>query len=626
MKQKITLSAAITTATVIALSAGCSSNSPSLNTETDNALGENTAVRASDKLITGQQQTQQQLSTSPPPTLSADINNRESEVQSSKTVELLANRPSQSRNRVEGIARQQLPAPASGSHIIPDYDRIISPIANTENYQDLQNNPIVRVAEQSTSTFSIDVDTGSYANVRRILNAGQMPPENAVRLEEMLNYFDYNYPTPDKGAHPFSITTELASTPWNTNTRLLHVGLKGYEIDKNQRPAANLVFLIDVSGSMSAPNKLGLLKSSIKMLTKELNQNDSVSIVVYAGASGVVLEPSKGNNTRKINRALDELQAGGSTNGEAGIQLAYALAEQKMSDDSINRIILATDGDFNVGVSNIDSLKKLISQKRQSGIALTTLGFGSGNYNDHLMEQLADVGNGNYAYIDTLNEARKVLSEQMNSTLMTIAKDVKIQIEFNPAQVSEYRLLGYINRTLANEDFANDKVDAGEIGAGHSVTALYEVALVGEGGERHSTPRYGQSTHVDKSDRKRINETDNGRTQEIAEIRLRYKNPSENSSQLVNRIVQQSELTTDISNTSDNFRFSAAVAGFAQLLRSSNYMNDFGYDGAAELAITARGPDRFGYRAEFVQLIDLANELDQQNQAQFHKPNHSNEG
>ena len=483
------------------------------------------------------------------------------------------------------------------------------PKPNTEKYQKQNANPVILVADQSTSTFSIDVDTGAYSNVRRFINAGTMPPADAVRIEELLNYFSYDYATPKSTDEPFSIHTELASSPWNDKTRLLHIGLKGYEVDTDNRPPANLVFLLDVSGSMSDANKLGLLKSSIKMMAKDLTETDRVSIVVYAGASGVVMEPTAGNDYRAINSALKKLKAGGSTNGEAGIELAYSMAEKSMSSGSINRIILATDGDFNVGINDIDKLKNLIEKKRKSGIALTTLGFGTGNYNDHLMEQLSNVGNGSYAYIDTLNEARKVLSEELTSTLLTIAKDVKIQIEFNPAQVSEYRLLGYVNRRLANEDFANDKVDAGEIGAGHTVTALYEIALTGEGGEWNTVSRYKPSTNIEAL------------SDEIAEVRLRFKQPDGNSSQLVTRVVERSSLIGDLSATSENFRLAAAVAGFGQLLRQSKYLTDFNYSDAAELASNAKGTDRFGYRNEFVQLIDLADSLDQQNQANVRDPN-----
>jgi len=499
--------------------------------------------------------------------------------------------------RVNAAADAMTTAPQSQYPATLPLTDMTSP-ANTERYQSLTSNPVIRVANQSTSTFSVDVDTGAYANVRRFLTTGQLPPPDAVRLEELINYFSYDYAVPESADKPFQIQTELATTPWNDNTRLLHIGIKGYEVEVDKRPPANLVFLIDVSGSMADANKLGLLKSSMKMLTKQLTKDDRVSIVVYAGASGVVLEPTPGDNHRAIHRALRNLRAGGSTNGAAGIEEAYELATSAMTDDSINRIILATDGDFNVGISDIEKLKKLIEHNRETGIALTTLGFGVGNYNDHLMEQLADVGNGNYAYIDSLNEARKVLVDELTSTLLTIAKDVKIQVEFNPAQVSEYRLLGYVNRHLNNEDFANDKVDAGEIGAGHSVTALYEIALTGEGGEWNGQSRYQN--------------TDRGSTfnKEVAEIRVRFKRPHENTSQLTKRIVSRDSLIAEFSDSSDNFRFSAAVAGFGQLLQENKFLKDFGYNETASLANSAKGGDRFGYRSEFIRLVDLAESLD----------------
>lgn len=349
---------------------------------------------------------------------------------------------------------------------------------NTERYGDVDENPIRLVTESPVSTFSIDVDTGSYANIRRFLNMGQLPPTDAVRVEEMINYFSYDYTVPDNVQQPFAVSTEVASSPWNEGAYLLRIGLKGYEVPADQRPAANLVFLMDVSGSMNQPNKLPLLVASMKALVGGLNENDRVSIVVYAGAAGVVLEAASGAEKGRIAAALDMLRAGGSTAGGDGIRLAYALAEKNRIEGGINRILLATDGDFNVGVTNVDSLKDLVSRKRKSGTALSVLGFGAGNLNDELAEQLADVGDGNYAYIDTLREARKVLVEEMGSTLHTIAMDTKIQVEFNPAQIAEYRLIGYSNRMLKREDFNNDKVDAGEIGAGHTVTALYEVVPV----------------------------------------------------------------------------------------------------------------------------------------------------
>jgi len=474
---------------------------------------------------------------------------------------------------------------------------VIAPVQNQhEKYAEIESGSVLQVALNPVSTFSVDVDTGSYSNVRRFLNGGQQPPADAVRIEELINYFNYSYPRGTENT-PFSITTELGRNPWNDNTRLLHIGLEGYAVDPADIPAANLVFLLDVSGSMSSPNKLGLLKSSIKMMSRELDADDRVSIVVYAGASGVVLKPTAGNDYAAISAALDQLQAGGSTNGQAGINQAYALAKKEFIDGGVNRIVLATDGDFNVGMSNVDQLKKLIERERKSGVALTTLGFGMGNYNDHLMEQLADVGDGAYAYIDTLNEARKVLSEELTATLLTIARDVKIQVEFNPAVVAEYRLLGYENRHLANEDFNNDKVDAGEIGAGHTVTAIYELALHGEGGERHTPLHYGpQRKHA----------TD---VSEIARVRLRYKRPDQNQSRLIEKIVAKSDMIERLDGASSDYRFAASVAAFGQWLRDSKYLGDFDLQQLVALANESRGADAFGYRAEFVQLVQLADTL-----------------
>ncbi|MBW2710159.1 MAG: von Willebrand factor type A domain-containing protein, partial [Deltaproteobacteria bacterium] len=370
------------------------------------------------------------------------------------------------------MSSEQMVSSAAAGYAMPSLLSIRAPSEplNRENYNHFDDNQIMLVAEAPVSTFSIDVDTGAYSNIRRMISAGNLPREDAVRVEELINYFSYDYPVPDSSDVPFSLTTEIGITPWNTDTRLLHIGIKGYDVSAKELPASNLVFLVDVSGSMNSPDKLGLLKSALKLLTKQMRSEDRVSIVVYAGASGIVLEPVAGNQTAKIAQALDVLSAGGSTNGAAGIRSAYQLAEQEFIKGGINRVILATDGDFNVGTVNFEALKDLVEEKRKTGISLTTLGFGTGNYNDHLMEQLADAGNGNYSYIDTLNEAQKVLVDEMSSTLNTIAKDVKIQIEFNPAIVAEYRLVGYENRMLKREDFNNDKIDAGEVGAGHTVT------------------------------------------------------------------------------------------------------------------------------------------------------------
>jgi len=466
-----------------------------------------------------------------------------------------------------------------------------------EQYQHIVSNPVQRVAEHPVSTFSIDVDTGSYANVRRLLQQGRLPPADAVRVEEMVNYFDYHYPVPVNRRTPFRVTTEIAPTPWNSNTHLLQIGIKGYDVPKEKIPPANLVFLVDVSGSMLAANKLELLKTSLKLLTKQLDRRDRVSLVVYAGASGVILEPTPGNQRAKIISALDRLRAGGSTNGEAGIKLAYAMAEQGYIRDGINRVILATDGDFNVGVVNVEALKNLIEKKRKSGISLTTLGFGMGNYNERLMEQLADTGNGNYAYIDNLNEANKVLVEQMSSTLFTIAKDVKVQIEFNPAIVSEYRLVGYENRKLRREDFNNDKVDAGDIGAGHTVTALYELTLAGQA-TRIDPLRYGRNSGRDSSD-----------TTELAFLRLRYKSPGGSKSKLIEWPLRRDTLQHRIDRASNDFRFAAAVAGFAQLLRGGKQTGDFNYEKVLDLTAKSRGRDAYGYRGEFIKLVRLAQSL-----------------
>lgn len=487
--------------------------------------------------------------------------------------------------------RMQL-APAVAT--MPDIRPPSEPV-DRENYAHFDDNPLKRVAETPVSTFSIDVDTGAYSNARRILNAGRLPARDAVRVEEMINYFDYDYPAVKDEGTPFHLVTEIAPAPWNPRTHLLHIGIQGYDIPRDGLPPANLVFLVDVSGSMQSENKLGLLKSALKLLTRQLRERDTVSIVVYAGASGVVLEPTGGDRKGEIMAAIEGLAAGGSTNGGAGIRLAYTMAAQGYVKNGINRVIIATDGDFNVGIVDFEALKNLVEERRAGGVSLTTLGFGAGNYNDHLMEQLADAGNGNHAYIDTLNEARKVLIEEMSSTLRTIARDVKIQVEFNPALVSEYRLIGYENRSLRREDFSNDRVDAGEIGAGHSVTALYEIALTGGGGNRIKPLRYGAAEtpatrHAD----------------ELAMLRVRYKEALGEASRLVEHPIRKSEVIATATDASDRYRFSAAVAGFGQILRGGRYLEGFGYDEVLELARGARGKDTHGYRGEFITLVSLA--------------------
>lgn len=467
-----------------------------------------------------------------------------------------------------------------------------------ENYATLQQSSVQQVSTQPVSTFSIDVDTGSYSNIRRMLNQGTLPPANAVRLEEMINYFSYHYDAPHEGETPFSIQTELATSPWSSQHTLLKIGLKGYEPSQT-RPAANLVFLLDVSGSMNAANKLPLLKKSLLMLSKQLSEQDKVSIVVYAGASGLILEPTSGNQSLEIEQALERLSAGGSTNGQAGIHLAYQTAQKAFIEDGINRIILATDGDFNVGTSDVDSLKELIAQQRKKGISLTTLGFGSGNYNDHLMEQIADTGNGNYAYIDTLNEARKVLVETLDATLLTIAKDVKIQVEFNPEQVQEYRLLGYENRALKREDFNNDKVDAGEIGAGHTVTAIYELVLNDSSGAAVDPLRYKNKTTNKTPDLQ-------PHSDELAFVKVRYKAPDSETSKLISKAVQKPVKAKSFSSASDDFRFSASVVHFGEVLRHSQYLPQTNFAQIIADAQKSKGEDPFGYRSEFIQLVRLA--------------------
>lgn len=468
---------------------------------------------------------------------------------------------------------------------------------NREVYGETISNGVKQVAHEPVSTFSIDVDTGAYAVVRRHLNQGVLPPTDAVRIEELVNYFDYQYDSPDIAIAPFSVSTEIAATPWNANTHLVQVGLQGYLPDAESRSPANLVFLIDVSGSMKSTDKLPLLKKAFRMLVKQLDEQDKVSMVVYAGASGVVLESTKGDQNGTILAALDKLTAGGSTHGSAGIKLAYNMAQQGFIKDGINRVILATDGDFNVGTVNHQALLDLIERKKNTGISLTTLGFGSGNYNDHLMEQLADNGDGNYAYIDNLSEARKILVNQVSATLETIAKDVKIQIEWNPARVSEYRLIGYENRLLNREDFNNDKVDAGEIGAGHTVTALYEITLTNSAQQRIEPLRYQSEKIATKVDSK-----------ELAFVKLRYKKPGGDRSKLLQHALKANEIK-QLSNTTDSLRFASSVAAFGELLRGGKNLENFSHENVLQLARSARGNDPHGYRGEFIRLVELAQSL-----------------
>jgi len=487
----------------------------------------------------------------------------------------------------EVAAEEEPPMP------LPNEDKDEEQI-QTEEYEKIEENPFWNPMQKPLSTFSIDVDVASYANVRRFLENGQLPPTDAVRIEEMINYFDYQYPQPTD-EHPFRIITEVGNCPWSEENKLVHIGIQGKDIPTEKLPPSNLIFLLDVSGSMGDLNKLPLLQSSLKMLVnKKLRPQDKVGIVVYAGAAGVVLKPT--NNKEKIIDALNRLEAGGSTAGGEGIQLAYQLAEKYKTSDSNNRIILATDGDFNVGVSSNSGLEKLIEEKRKSGIFLTVLGLGMGNYKDSKMELLADKGNGNYAYIDKLSEAQKVLLQEFGGTLFTIAKDVKIQVEFNPAHVQAYRLIGYENRALADEDFNDDRKDAGDLGAGHTVTALYEIIPTGTKSAKDFRDK------VDKLKYQGNTMTTNAQaTDEMLTLKLRYKQPNGTKSQLLTTTVNQQ--ATVFSETSESFRFSAAVAQFGMLLRDSEFKGSTSTTQIIKTAQKAKGKDTEGYRHEFIRLV-----------------------
>lgn len=466
------------------------------------------------------------------------------------------------------------------------------PIHNTEEYDAIHENIFHGALKNPLSTFSIDVDAASYSNMRRFLNNGQLPPKDAVRIEEMVNYFNYDYKQPEN-TDPFSINAEISSAPWNSQHKLVHIGLQGRKIPTKNLPPSNLVFLLDVSGSMNAANKLPLLKSAFKLLVDELRPQDNVAIVVYAGAAGLVLPSTDGNNKEAILNALNNLQAGGSTAGGAGIQLAYKVAKEQFKKGGNNRVILATDGDFNIGASSNAEMERLIEEKRNDGIFLTVLGFGMGNYKDSKMETIADKGNGNYAYIDNILEAKKVLVNEFGGTLFTIAKDVKIQVEFNPAKVKAYRLIGYENRALKNEDFNNDKKDAGDLGAGHTVTALYEIIPV------------GVDSQFDPIDDLKYQEskisTEAMESKELMTIKLRYKQPDGDQSKLITHALVDSHIAID--KTSDNFRWSAAVAGFGMLLRDSEFKGNLTYDDVIKMAQSAKGKDPEGYRIEFINLV-----------------------
>ncbi|MBN1993225.1 MAG: VWA domain-containing protein [Anaerolineae bacterium] len=469
------------------------------------------------------------------------------------------------------------------------------PDFNTEEYDVIEESDFLEALSNPLSTFSIDVDTASYSNVRRFINNSQLPPPDAVRIEEMINYFTYDYPPP-QDEHPFAVVTELSECPWNPAHQLIHIGLQGHKVDKGQLPDSNLVFLLDVSGSMNEPNKLPLLKQGYQLLVEQLTGRDTVSIVVYAGAAGLVLPPTSGDDKATILQAIDMLEAGGSTAGGQGIQLAYQVAQENLIPGGNNRVILATDGDFNVGPSSDAELVRMIEEKRDEGIFLTVLGLGTGNYKDSKMEQLADKGNGNYAYIDNIREAKKVLVSEMAGTLLTIAKDVKLQIEFNPAKVKAYRLIGYENRMLAKEDFADDTKDAGELGAGHSVTALYEIIPAGADEAVRPTPelKYQESQLSEEA----------AQSNELMTVKLRYKLPHGEQSILLAQPVLDEAVPPE--QASDNFKFAAAVAEFGLLLRDSQFKGDATYAQVLALAKAAKGQDETGYRAEFIRLVETA--------------------
>lgn len=463
---------------------------------------------------------------------------------------------------------------------------------NTEEYDGITENIFHSALRKPLSTFSIDVDAASYSNIRRFINNGQRPPRDAVRIEEMINYFNYDYPEPS-GEHPFTIITEISRAPWNEAHKLVHIGLQGKHIPTENLPPSNLVFLLDVSGSMDEPNKLPLLKASFRLLTEQLREQDRVAIVVYAGAAGMVLDSTPGSEKRAILDALERLEAGGSTAGGAGLRLAYQIAKENFKEGGNNRIILATDGDFNVGESSNAAMERLVESKRDEGIYLSVLGFGMGNYKDSKMETLADKGNGNYAYIDNIQEARKVLVSEFGGTLFTIARDVKLQVEFNPAKVKAYRLIGYENRLLRDEDFNDDKKDAGDLGSGHTVTALYEIIPVGSDSKFSPVDdlKYQKSVVIPEA----------AHSHELMTIKFRYKDPSGGPSRLIVHALRDDDVP--LGRTSDNFRWSAAVASFGMLLRESEFIGDFAYDDVLALAEGAQGADEKRYRAGFIDMV-----------------------
>lgn len=517
----------------------------------------------------------------------------------------------------DGVVRMGLSAPGDAAKLrrapgaVADSKLLVQPAPmpsdqmqpqeeNRDRIETFKTNPVHQAAQDPVSTFSIDVDTASYSFVRRSLKEGALPDPDTVRVEEMINYFPYDWKGPDSAATPFNSTVTVMPTPWNERTKLMHVAIKGFDVKPAVAPKANLVFLIDVSGSMDEPDKLPLLKSAFRLLVSKLKPDDTVSIVTYAGNAGTVLMPTKAAEKQKILSAIDNLEPGGSTAGEAGIKEAYKLAQQSFVKDGVNRVMLATDGDFNVGQTDDDDLKHLIEKERKTGVFLSVFGFGRGNLNDQMMQTIAQNGNGTAAYIDTLAEAEKVLVEDASSTLFTIAKDVKIQVEFNLANVSEYRLVGYETRALKREDFNNDRIDAGDIGSGHSVSAIYEITPKGSGAEQVDPLRYGQA------------KVDNGgvaNADEYAFVKIRYKLPNEDVSKLITTPVTAANEVRSFDEAGSDQRFSVAVAAFGQKLRDEDQTANFGYDRILEIANAARGADPFGYRAEFLSLVRLASSL-----------------
>lgn len=499
---------------------------------------------------------------------------------------------------LDGAAEKPIPAEAPAvvaysPAAVYDVQETAPHVTNTERYQKQPDQPVKAVAQEPVSTFSIDVDTGSYANVRRFLNNGRLPPKDAVRIEEIINYFPYNYPLPT-GGYPFAVHTQTVDSPWQPEAKLIKIGIQAQDLAKKELPPANLVFLVDISGSMNSPEKLPLVKKTLRILTEQLRPQDKVTLITYASGEELVLPPTSGRNKDEILRAINKLQAGGATAGESALKMAYEQAQKAYVKNGINRILLATDGDFNVGVADTEALKSMVAEKRKSGISLTTLGFGTGNYNEDMMEQIADAGDGNYSYIDNEKEAKKVLQHQLTSTLATVAQDVKIQVEFNPATVKEYRLVGYTNRTLRNEDFNNDKVDAGDIGSGHGVTAIYEIIPQGKQGWLNES-RYQKAPAA------------SGGKNEYAFVKVRYKLPGQSTSKLIEQAVPA--ISIPLAQADEDTRLALAAASYAQALRGGEYNGKLDWDAIERMAKQAKGKDPFGLQEEFVELVKIAKSL-----------------